>query len=199
MFKFNGTPIIYFLYEVLISKIFCYLFCRTVSNSKHQLHNDFLLFLKESKVGFPRRNQSLGTYIVDRLVEVLWYLDPHMEALAKKCCKVPEPFKRFKGYKDLKKQKKAKPILRQQDLQVHIDILGDIILTPWLDEPKLAQFKSQLSDLYNCLTKAKDQLSDQAQRTAANHNSTVPVRSLKSQRSISPCLLFHVQILCYTV
>lgn len=87
-------------------KVFEFLlkFCRrTPSNNKDKLYNDVLQKCMDTfQVGFRRQQQDIGSKIINTLVETLWFIDPFLDKMKERSCKIPDELY-FCGYRDLKK------------------------------------------------------------------------------------------------
>ena len=74
-------------------------------NKKDRLYNDVLKMLEENNVAFPGVEvKTSGQAFLRAIVDCLWYLDGHHDALKKQNCPIPELFSHFNGYNTLKFQ-----------------------------------------------------------------------------------------------
>ncbi|WAR27915.1 hypothetical protein MAR_013619 [Mya arenaria] len=64
------------------------------------------------------------------------------------------------------------------DLEENIDKLGQLLIMPWILNPKFATFKTAVENLSDGLKKYKGFLKSMTHRTKANMDSTTPVRNL---------------------
>lgn len=83
-----------------------FIYRKIPSNRRDNLYNDFLQTCKDTfKVAFRRQQQDIGSKIINTLVDTLWFIDPFLEKLKERSCKIPDKLY-FSGYRDLKKSHK---------------------------------------------------------------------------------------------
>ena len=68
-------------------------------NKKDRLYNDVLKMLEENNVAFPGGEVKTSEQAFLRaIVDCLWYLDGHHDALKKQNCSIPNLFNHFNSY-----------------------------------------------------------------------------------------------------
>ena len=142
------------------------------------MYNKVIDTLSDAGVGFlPSQVDGIGKTIAKTLQSALWLLDPHRDKFRSRA--IPLPFEDFQGYNDYKAQKKMKPMLRAKELKENIDSLCEVLNHPWFANPKFSQFQAEVVKLVHGMKRYHDILIQQQERTASNHASPAPVRSLK--------------------
>jgi len=64
------------------------------------LYNELILIFEEKRVGWSRgTHNTVGKKFIERLTTAIWYLDPHIDKLAKRACHLPHLFKQLNTYK----------------------------------------------------------------------------------------------------
>ncbi|XP_055999413.1 uncharacterized protein LOC130048586 [Ostrea edulis] len=159
---------------------------RTPSNNKDKLYNDVLQKCMDTfQVGFRRQQQDIGSKIINTLVETLWFIDPFLDKMKERSCKIPDELY-FCGYRDLKKchKKYVGVQMKEPELKASLDALAEVLMYPWWTNPRFQVFYKCVNGLYKALEKYHKFLANQQERTNQNHASPTPVRSLNDNWSL---------------
>ncbi|WAR15874.1 hypothetical protein MAR_030468 [Mya arenaria] len=125
---------------------------REEKNQKDVLFNKVVACLKNNNVGFtPLHVNTTGLTVATNLTSVLWFMDDRHSRFKNRGINLPEiesNFDLFKGLFDLFQ-------ITAGDLEENIDKLGQLLIMPWILNPKFATFKTAIENLSDGLKSTK--------------------------------------------
>ncbi|WAR16035.1 hypothetical protein MAR_030629 [Mya arenaria] len=125
---------------------------REEKNQKDVLFNKVVACLKNNNVGFtPLQVNTTGLTVATNLTSVLWFMDDRHSRFKNRGINLPEiesNFDLFKGLFDLFQ-------ITAGDLEENIDKLGQLLIMPWILNPKFATFKTAVENLSDGLKSTK--------------------------------------------
>lgn len=75
--------------------------------------NNVIALLKKNKVGFTSHQiYNIGKDVVSTITNTMWFLDPFIEKLKDRTVNIPAMFSQLTKYRNLKKQHKKAPQVR---------------------------------------------------------------------------------------
>jgi hypothetical protein len=134
------------------------------------------------EVGFLLAQQDVGKRIMGIITDTVWYVDPFRAKFESRSIKLPDLC--LSGYRDLLKQHKKPPVLKNDELKQKMDDLAQVLMLPWWLNAKFKCFKEVVTQIYNCMEKYYDFLKKMQVRSAQNHASSTPVRSFNDNWSL---------------
>ena len=154
---------------------------KTVKDGMDRLYNDILSLLKEMGV---RWNSPLmyGAPFVQKLQDILWYIDGHHDSIKEKASKIPPLFKRFVGYncpERHKHRKRTQANLSRSEINGHVLSLQSYLQSSWFKKEVFSQLKEATEMLMGSLNQYVAYLVEKNKSMKLHHESTSP--------SATPC------------
>lgn len=161
----------------------------TEHNKKDKLYNDVLKVLEENNVSFPGSEiKSSGQTFMRALVDCLWYLDGHHDALAKQNCPIPEFFRQFNGYNTpevSKHRKRSISNLTGSTLEVMSSALFHNLQKSCWSLDRLKQLHGDSEKLTRSVASYADYLTQQRKKMKTLHSLTSPVRKISDSITVT--------------
>ncbi|POG72960.1 hypothetical protein GLOIN_2v1773072 [Rhizophagus irregularis DAOM 181602=DAOM 197198] len=150
------------------------------------LYNDVISLLrKNQKYGWSGVNsESIAKKFVDRLVALLWYIDPHWEKLISRSLKLPDIFNELEQYQCNENYNKfyftghhKKEQLSREKIEQLVKSLESSIEQPWASKDKWMDFIIQVLLLIESIKKYISYLQEVNQKMNTIHYSDVSTRN----------------------
>ena len=158
-------------------------------NKKEKLYNDILMMLEEENVAFPGDEvESSGHAFLRVVVDSLWCLDGHHDALRKQGCPIPELFSHFNGYnmpEVSKHRKRTISNLSGSTLEMLSSSLYRNLQKPFWSYEKLKSLRKNTEQLARSISSYADYLSSQRKKMKILHSMASPVRHLSDSMSVT--------------
>jgi len=150
------------------------------------LYNDIIVLLKENQSeGWNINQDQIANTFIKRLVDLLWYIDPHRDTLAARSLYLPCIFKELNLYQHNKYYNNfyhtghhKKEPLRREKLEQLEKSLELSISQPWASEIKWVDFILETFELANIVKRYAEYLQRVNNEINAHHVSNIPVRNL---------------------
>jgi len=159
---------------------------------KDVLYNDIIALLKKKQRGGWSGNQeSFAKTFVNRLVALLWYIDPHHSTLAARSLNVPDTFKELNLYRCDKCYNNfyftghhKKKSLEKEKLEHLAQSLELSIGQPWASEIKWIDFISQVFELTNIVKKYAKYLQGVNSEMNVRHNNNLVIQDFNQDLQV---------------
>ncbi|CAB5393085.1 unnamed protein product [Rhizophagus irregularis] len=156
---------------------------RTEHTRHDLLYNEIIDLLRNQKAGWKGGiHQTLGKEFIERIVNVLWYIDPYLELLCSRSCHLPALFKKLATYASDDPDRnvyniayrtshhKKEPISRQK-LDLLIKSLELSVGQPWVNDNEWNNIIPAVIALIEMMRKYCEHLvKSQITMTAIHHN-----------------------------
>jgi len=150
-------------------------------SKKDKLFNDIIDLL--DKFGLKWTDPTVhGASFVQKLCNVLWYLDGHHATLAERGSKIPSTFQKFVGYnvpEASKHRKRSVENLNASELRAGAITLQESLQASWFQKPLFHEFRTMTEELAKSLHDYADFLAAKTKYQKLHH------ASLQSSSSVS--------------
>ena len=142
--------------------------------------------MKENqKDGWNIKQEQVANMFIKRLVDLLWYIDPHHNTLATRSLHLPDIFKELDLYKSNEHYNNfyytghhKKELLRQEKLKQLAESLELSIGQPWASETKWSDFILEIFELTNIIKRYAKHLQRVNNEMSARHISNSAARNI---------------------
>lgn len=161
----------------------------TERNKKDKLYNDVLTMLEEENVVFPGDEvKSGGCVFLRAVVDSLWCLDDHHDALKKQSCPIPELFSSFNGYNTpevSKHRKRSVSNLSGSTLETLSSSLYHNLQKSFWSCEQLKSLRKNTEQLARSMASYAEYLSSQRKKMNTLHSLASPVRHVSDSMSVT--------------
>jgi len=159
---------------------------------KDVLYNDIIALLKKKQRGGWSENQeSFAKIFVNRLVALLWYINPCHSTLTARSLNVPDTFKELNLYQCDKYYNNfyftghhKKKLLKKEKLEHLAQSLELSIGQPWASEIKWIDFISQVFELTNIVRKYVKYLQGVNFKMNVHHNNNLVIQDFNQDLQV---------------
>jgi hypothetical protein len=157
-----------------------------IYSRKDLLYNDLINILEQSSLGWTGgTHESIGNNLVNRLVDLLWYIDPHHEKLKNRGYKIPDFFLALPQYQNETSYNQSyftshhkKEQLKSNNLQYFVKAIESCISQPWASIDIWGNFIGSIFDLCHSLREYIKYLNSVNSQMNANHSENDLIRNV---------------------
>lgn len=165
---------------------------RPENNRLDMLYNELIILFQEKNVGWKGGlHIDIGKAFIERLTQILWYIDPHLPKFKKRGCNLPQLFTELPTYSQNQNYNQyfhnsnhKKIEVSQEKLTSLVKSLDSYLVQPWAFNSQWADVISAILELLQIIHKYIGYLKQVNMAMERVHSSTILVRDGTSNISV---------------